>query len=42
MNWLELWAKWQVIGMIIGWIFAGLMILFWLIKAVIVIIVRGD
>lgn len=28
MNWLELWAKIQVISSIISWVFVGLIILF--------------
>ena len=39
MNWLELWAKIQVISSIIGWILAALFILFCFI-AIIVIIFR--
>ena len=39
MNWLELWAKIQVISSIIGWVLAGLFILFCFI-AIIVIIFR--
>lgn len=36
MNWLELWARWQVIGMIIGWILGILIILCTIVKQVII------
>lgn len=35
MNWIELWAKIQVISSIIGWVLAGLFILFWFIAIIV-------
>lgn len=35
MNWLELWAKIQVISSIIGWVSLGLFILFWFIAIIV-------
>ena len=35
MNWLELWAKIQVISSIIVWVLVGLVILFWFIVIIV-------
>ena len=39
MNWLELWAKIQVISSIIGWVLVGLVILFWFIVIIVKIFI---